>query len=67
MTEAEKITRTWWENMNLDAVDLIHQVAERTREECERASTFELAPHPRWSMKIGDAIRAAKWEDKEVI
>ena len=78
MNEAEKMAGEWI-NMHIEAGGadlqgemvlierLIHQVAERTREECEKAATFELAPHPRWSMQVGDAIRAARWEYEKVV
>ena len=71
MTKAAKMIEDWQYNGagfyvgQEDLLDIIQQVGERTLEECEKASTFELAPHPRWSMKVGDAIRARRWWEDE--
>ena len=79
MTEAEKMAEKFlleiegvdWVDWEYDGKqlgiikDAIQQIGERTLEECEKASTFELAPHPRWSMKVGDAIRARRWWEEE--
>jgi len=72
MTQAEKIAEEWAEKVLTTRwvdgepfLSYIQQVGERTLEECEKASTFELAPHPRWSMKVGDAIRARRWWEEE--
>jgi len=65
MTEAEKMAEEWSERFNfeypltqkLQLKQLIHQVAERTRETC-LAAYYICGPDI--------AIRNARWEDKEV-
>ena len=71
MTKAAKMIEDWQYNGagfyvgQKDLLDIIQQVTERTRKECERASTFVLAAHPRWSNLVADAIDRAIWEDDE--
>ena len=66
MTEAEKMADDLgFLGDAVDIVGIIKEVAERTREECERASTFVLAAHPRWSNLVADEIDRAIWEDDE--
>jgi len=78
MTEAEKITEEWSERFNfeypltqkLQLKQLIHQVAERTREECYRmiVKKMEVTKYTGWK-PLNDClltIRNARWEDKEV-
>ena len=89
MTQAEKMAKKHrdkfrhirymgWENPTIqeEAVNLIHQVAERTREECfnafihKKTLQYALTKNKVIAVVIqGDginAIRDARWEDEEV-
>lgn len=61
MTQAEKMVVEFdWESCE-ETLNLIHQVAERTREECVKAY-YDCPAEEDPDL----AIRDAKWEDEEV-
>jgi len=83
MTKAEKMAEEWW-NKGADEYDqalfsdrgremlkeLIHQVAERTREECIKAGHKVFLDDFKSKIEswgtLQKAIANAKWEDEEI-
>ena len=72
MTQAEKMAEEYlgdyeWPSAPHNLAALIHQIAERTREEaCLGLEKYlDIKLYPTESMKLQKAIHKARWEDEE--